>query len=133
MSASYMTWSLDKLKKESVKIEKAIKQKELQDKKRVLAELRSVAKKHGFTLSDFMATEPKSAVKQTDSKSNGKASTPGASQLAKKSPGIKKRAKAKIKYRNPTNKNDTWTGRGRQPRWVAQHIESGGSLQQIEV
>ncbi|MCX9158038.1 H-NS histone family protein [Niveibacterium sp. 24ML] len=33
-----------------------------------------------------------------------------------------------IKYRNPNNVHQTWTGRGRQPAWVQAHLASGRSL-----
>lgn len=37
----------------------------------------------------------------------------------------KKRGKAKAKYRNPRNPGETWSGRGRQPRWFAAAIKAG--------
>ena len=33
------------------------------------------------------------------------------------------------KYRNPANEKETWTGRGRQPRWVAAEITNGRKLE----
>lgn len=30
------------------------------------------------------------------------------------------------KYRNPANPSDTWTGRGRKPRWLREKIEQAG-------
>lgn len=30
------------------------------------------------------------------------------------------------KYRNPANPDETWTGRGRPPTWVKEHVENGG-------
>lgn len=38
------------------------------------------------------------------------------------------RKPVKPKYRNPSDMNQTWTGRGRRPRWVDECIESGVSL-----
>ena len=29
------------------------------------------------------------------------------------------------KYRNPENPIETWTGKGRKPKWFLQHIEAG--------
>jgi DNA-binding protein H-NS len=37
----------------------------------------------------------------------------------------KKRGKVKAKYRNPKNAGETWSGRGRQPRWFAAAIKAG--------
>ncbi len=50
--------------------------------------------------------------------------------------GIKttrKRAPAKPKYANPGNKSETWTGRGRRPRWVEAALKSGKSLEDMAI
>lgn len=35
------------------------------------------------------------------------------------------------KYRNPANTKDTWTGRGKQPRWLAAEIAGGRKLEEF--
>lgn len=35
------------------------------------------------------------------------------------------------KYRNPNNLQQTWTGRGRQPGWVAAHLSTGRALEAL--
>lgn len=42
--------------------------------------------------------------------------------------GVRKGTKVAPKYRNPDNKNETWTGRGRQPRWLTAKLGKGGKL-----
>ena len=37
------------------------------------------------------------------------------------------------KYRNPNNPHETWTGRGRQPRWVSELLEQGYTLEQLKI
>ena len=32
------------------------------------------------------------------------------------------------KYRNPTNGNQTWAGRGKQPRWLTAQLQTGKQL-----
>ena len=32
------------------------------------------------------------------------------------------------KYRNPKDKSQTWSGRGRKPRWVEDYLTAGGKL-----
>jgi DNA-binding protein H-NS len=39
--------------------------------------------------------------------------------------------KALTKYRNPQNPKETWTGRGKQPRWLAAQLRSGKKLDQF--
>lgn len=42
--------------------------------------------------------------------------------------GAAKGTKVAVKYMNPDNKSETWTGRGRQPRWLSAKISKGGKL-----
>lgn len=35
------------------------------------------------------------------------------------------------RYRNPLNPEETWTGRGRQPRWVAERVARGVTLEDM--
>lgn len=39
-----------------------------------------------------------------------------------------KRKPVAPKYRNPADASDTWSGRGRKPRWVVDMLAAGGSL-----
>ncbi|WP_075791631.1 H-NS histone family protein [Massilia putida] len=41
--------------------------------------------------------------------------------------------KALPRYRNPADSGQTWTGRGRQPRWIAEALASGRSLDEFKV
>jgi len=41
------------------------------------------------------------------------------------------KAPVKPKYRSKSNSDLTWTGRGRKPAWVADHLASGGTLNEI--
>ncbi len=43
----------------------------------------------------------------------------------------KKRGPVAPKYRNPKDPSLTWTGRGRQPIWVRDHVESGKSIKKL--
>ena len=45
--------------------------------------------------------------------------------------GKRKRKPAKAKYVNPANKSETWTGRGRKPRWAEAALKSGKSLEDL--
>lgn len=36
-------------------------------------------------------------------------------------------------YRNPDNQWELWNGRGRKPKWVKEWLESGCSLEELEV
>jgi DNA-binding protein H-NS len=38
-----------------------------------------------------------------------------------------------VRYRHPDNADNQWTGRGRQPKWVKEWVESGKSLDKLRV
>lgn len=42
--------------------------------------------------------------------------------------GATKGSKVAPKYRNPDNPSETWTGRGRQPRWLAEKTKKGSKI-----
>jgi DNA-binding protein H-NS len=37
------------------------------------------------------------------------------------------------KFRNPDNPSETWSGRGRQPRWLTAQIESGKQIEDFRI
>ena len=48
--------------------------------------------------------------------------------------GLHPRAgKVAVRYRNPDNAAEQWTGRGRQPLWVKKWVESGKSIDLLRV
>ena len=61
------------------------------------------------------------------------ASTTRAAAPAKRSGPAKGRKLGKVppKYRNPANKDETWTGRGKQPLWLAAMIKKGRKLEEF--
>ena len=38
-----------------------------------------------------------------------------------------------IKYANPEDDSQTWTGRGRKPKWISAALENGKTLEEFEV
>ena len=47
--------------------------------------------------------------------------------------GKKPRKKATVKYRNPENHEQTWTGMGRKPKWLMEALEGGKTLDGFEI
>jgi DNA-binding protein H-NS len=37
------------------------------------------------------------------------------------------------KYRNPNNPSETWSGRGKRPRWLARELKSGKRLDDFRI
>ncbi|MEN4903967.1 H-NS histone family protein [Luteimonas sp. TWI1437] len=52
---------------------------------------------------------------------------PSAPHSARTPARKRKRAKAAVKYRDPDNRRNTWSGRGRMPRWLAEKTKRGQS------
>ncbi|TXJ07343.1 MAG: H-NS histone family protein [Acinetobacter sp.] len=46
---------------------------------------------------------------------------------------VAKRGAVAPRYRNPNNTLETWTGRGKQPRWVVAALASGKTLADLAI
>ncbi|MFC0682571.1 H-NS family nucleoid-associated regulatory protein [Lysobacter korlensis] len=74
----------------------------------VRKELTAFAVSQGYAIEEFVEFHP-------------------ASPVAKHSRRPRKRLKVPAKYRDPNNKRNTWSGRGRMPRWLADRTKRGQS------
>ena len=110
--SNYSGWSVAKLEKEKEKIDRAIDSKKSESRSKALEELKQVAEKNGFELTDLVG-------------GSGGRGKKGASR---------KTGKVAPKYRNPDDSSVTWSGRGRQPKWVVEHAKkNGGDLSGITI
>lgn len=88
--------SLKELKELQSQVAKSIASFEDRKKKEALAAIEEIARANGFSLAELTGT----AV-------------------------TRKRAPAAAKYANPNDASDTWSGRGRKPRWFAAALAAG--------
>lgn len=77
-------------------IDKAITSFETRKKREALAAARAAAEENGFKLDELLSDVPG-----------------------------KKSVASSPKYQNPDNSSDTWTGKGRQPKWFKDKIAAG--------
>ena len=98
------TLSLKELKSLQAKITKTIENYDDRQKRTALTALEEKARELGFSLAEL---------------------TGATSQ--------RKRSAAMAKYANPANADDTWSGRGRKPRWFAEALESGASAESMAI
>jgi DNA-binding protein H-NS len=96
MSIDLHNLSLNDLKDLQSKVVKAVSSFEDRRKKEAIAALDGMARSFGFTLAELTGTTV-----------------------------VRKRAPATAKYANPANKSETWSGRGRKPRWFAAALKAG--------
>jgi len=62
----------------------------------------------------------------------GSGSTAAAApKKARKAAKGRSTGKVPPKYRNPANEKETWTGRGRPPRWLAGELATGRKLEEF--
>lgn len=96
MTIDLNSLSLKELKELQGQVTRAIANFEDRKKKQALAELEEKAREMGYSLAELTGT-----------------SVP------------RKRAPATAKFANPANSADTWSGRGRKPRWFAEALAAG--------
>ena len=105
--------TIRKLKREMLKARKA-------EIKAGVHEVKKLMKRFGISVADL---------------GSGRIGTPAAAKSMGN--GAKKpksqRAPVKPKYRNPGNKTQTWTGRGRSPLWVREYLGKGKKLEDLAI
>lgn len=79
-----------------------IAEREKAERETVKAELAELAKSKGFEMSDLFGNASKTT---------------------------KERKSVPPKYRNPADATQTWTGRGRKPKWVVEELATGSNLE----
>ncbi|WP_420007960.1 H-NS family nucleoid-associated regulatory protein [Xanthomonas sacchari] len=99
-------------------IKTAKKQQSIVAKRTPIAKVRTqlarLAKSHGYSIEEVFGGAPAARGR--------KAGKPGPK------PG-RKLGKVPPKYRNPANAAETWTGRGKQPRWLADLVAKGKKVE----
>lgn len=118
MKAELKQMTRKQLEKLRADVDTALKALDKKDKKAALKAAEAAAKAHGFSLDDLTGgeAEVKPAPRTRKAKSNADG-----------------RAKVAPKYRNPNDPEQTWSGRGRAPGWMASHLEAGGQKDDLAI
>ena len=85
---------------------------------KVRAQLTKLAKVEGYSIEELFGAAPAPRAR--------KAATRAPSKTAGRKLG-----KVAPKYRNPANAKETWTGRGKQPRWLAELTSKGKKVEEF--
>src|SRR5437868_943330 len=85
-----------------------------------LEELRQLAREAGFEVSLTKIGE-----------SGRKRGRPRTGERRAERGTDRRRRKVQPKYRNPENKSETWSGRGRQPKWVQMALAHDRKLEDL--
>ena len=103
-------------------IAKAKKRQDALNKRKPIAAVRkklvALAKADGYTIAELFG---------------GASATAGDARATKEPRAPRKTTGIKVppKYRNPANPEQTWTGRGKQPRWLAAETAKGRKLDEF--
>ena len=87
-------------------VEKALKDAEQRERSEALKAAEKAAAEYGFSLDEVLTSPVKGGLRKT---------------------------KASLKYRNPENHDETWTGRGRKPHWVHAALSKGVDISELEI
>lgn len=96
--------SVSELRKLEEKIKQEMKKRERQDMVKAREQILAIAQSVGVPLKDLMASGARP-----------------------------KTSEVQVRYCNPGDQSQQWTGRGRQPKWVKDWLGSGKSLDLLRV
>jgi DNA-binding protein H-NS len=113
-------YNLAELKGLQFDIEKEIKSRQQDEVKKAREQILAIAQDVGVPVAALI-------------KVNG-AKAGGAKAEGGKNGSIKGGAQqGQARYRNPADESQTWTGRGRQPKWIAEALAGGKSLDDFRI
>jgi DNA-binding protein H-NS len=101
-------YNLSELKGLQHDIEKEIKDRQQQEVKKAREQILAIAQNVGVSVDELLAN----AVKK--SKADGT-------------------EKAQPQYKNPADSSQTWSGRGRQPKWIVDGLTNGKKLDDFRI
>ncbi|MDO9597846.1 MAG: H-NS histone family protein [Azoarcus sp.] len=117
------TLTLTELNRLQKRVETEIKRRSDTARRDLIKRMQKMVAEQGLTLEEVLGT-----VSTTSEKATAKPA---------KAAKIKKAAKptkvSVIKYRNPANPEQGWSGRGRKPQWALDWLAQGKSLDELEV
>ena len=125
-----MTVNIDSLNTKELAelIARANKRKKVLAKRKpanqVKAAVAKFLKSTGWTFEDLYGIKAAGAKKAP-------AAATGTAGKARKTTKGRSLGKVAPKYRNPANSKETWTGRGKQPRWLAAETKKGRKLEEF--
>lgn len=109
---------LEKLRND---VDKALNKIAETEKKAALAAAQKAAKAHGFSLDELTGEK------------TGETAAPKKTRGRKKKDASDGRGKVEPKFRNPENPEQTWSGRGRAPKWMQAHLDAGGKKEDFAI
>jgi len=110
--------SVAELRRLQSKVDAELKRRDDTAKKEALKAMKKIAAEHGVALSEVLAEAKPEGTKPK--------------RTARKASPVKGK-RVPVKYRNPADPTQGWTGRGRKPRWVEAWLADGKPLDELLV
>ncbi len=107
MNIDLNTMSHKELEKLLIDVKAAMKNAQARDRREALKAAEKAAAEYGFSLDELSGSA-------------------GSKKGKAKSPSVPK-------YANPADASQTWTGKGRQPKWYVEAIEAGKKPADLEI
>lgn len=99
---------LEELRSLRGQVDRAIADYSERKRREAIAAAEEAAKKHGFSLADITGSRRR---------------------VGRGSKAPARPASEEARYANPEDPSQTWSGRGRRPRWIQEALAAGGSLE----
>jgi DNA-binding protein H-NS len=112
-------YNLAELKGLQFDIEKEIKSRQQDEVRKAREQILAIAQDVGVPVSALIAKV--GGAKAEGGKKNGAGKKNGGGQ------------QGQARFRNPADESQTWTGRGRQPKWIAEGLSGGKSLDDFRI
>ena len=101
---------LEELVTLQAEVEVLIKRRQKEKQKELLAQMLELAKAAGYNSLEAVVGSKQGRASRSD-----------------------KGVKMPPKYQNPQDATKTWSGKGRKPNWILEHIDGGGQLDDLEI
>ncbi len=112
--------SMQELKSLQNKVEREMAGRDKRQRKDALSAVKEKAKQLGYSLDDLV-------------RAKGAPPAASASAKPKTKPKTKSRAPAAPKYRSNQDPTQTWSGRGRPPRWIKDAQDKGVDIETMRI
>lgn len=106
MAMDISNLSAKELEELRASIDGTIEARRSEERKKVIEQIRTILAENGMSWDDLPRSRGASTTKGT---------------------------KVAPKYRSKSDASLTWSGRGRKPRWVEDHLSKGGSMDEIAI
>jgi DNA-binding protein H-NS len=102
--------SLGDLRNLQEQLKQEMKKREQQEVQKARDQILAIAQSVGLPLKDLIGAAGRA----------GKSANAGTGSVA-------------VRFRNPADASQQWTGRGRQPKWVKEWVEGGKSIDELRI